>query len=566
MVVPQRTAVEIKGEQRPICRIFNDEFTFAIPPYQRPYAWEEEHAEALLDDLLAAMGENGEPVNTLNPYFLGTIVLVQRDSSSWDVVDGQQRLITLTILLAALRATVPPDVAKSITDLIYEPESRLLGLPARFRIRPRPQDVSFLEHYVQRADGISKLLQVNAAELSDSQRNMRDNALLYVDRFKQMDVDTCTRLAQFIVQRCLLIVVSTQDIDSAYRIFAVLNDRGLDLSHADILKAEVIGGIPQHHQLEYTGKWERAETDLGREDFEALLAYIRMLFRKKKLQETVLKEFREYVIRPVRDSQRIVDDVILPYAAAYGTIRDEDYQHTHGAEVVNTHLHWLNRIPDSDWIPPAMCYLVRHGHDAHRCGRFFTDLERLAAGLMLRRTNINKRIERHAALLDAITSDADLSKADSPLQLTPSERAEALGTLSGNLYGQNARLRQYVMLRLDSLLADGDASYAYPVISIEHVLPQQPPADSEWVKWFPTPQLREQWVHRLGNLVLLSRRKNSAASNYTFEKKKETYFRKGGVAGFALTTQVLTVKKWTPEIVAQRQQDLISRLQQLWRL
>ncbi|HEU5439300.1 MAG TPA: DUF262 domain-containing HNH endonuclease family protein [Ktedonobacterales bacterium] len=568
MTVQARVAVEIKGEQRPVGHIFSPAFTFSIPPYQRPYAWEKEHAEALLDDLLGALGEDDRAdVRAINPYFLGSIVLIAGERGHAEVVDGQQRLITLTILLSALRASVQAEYAQDITPMLYDPEKKLLNQPARFRLRPRQQDVAFFEQHIQREGGIEGLRSVTTAGLSDSQRNLRDNAVLYLDRLAALHPQERVQLAQFIVQRTLLIVVSTQDLDSAYRIFSVLNDRGLDLSYADILKAQIIGNVAPAEQQTFTAKWEGAEDDLGREEFEEMLGYIRMVIRKQKARDTILKEFREYVMTEVPDARRLVDDVVLPYADAYGTLLDQDYRHTRGAELVNNRLRWLNRIPDTDWVPPAMLYLARYRSEPEQLAKFLTDLERLAATLMIRRASLNRRIERYAKVLDAIERGEDLYTGQSPLQLTADERGEVVQALDGDLYLHNARTRQYVLLRLDSDLSGGGAVYDYPIISIEHVLPQNPRGDSMWVRWFPSQQLREQWVHRLGNLVLLSRRKNTAASNYDFDKKKSVYFAtKDGIAPFVLTTQVIKEHKWTPDVVERRQQELIARLKRTWRL
>src|SRR5277367_2637616 len=90
------------------------------------------------------------------------------------------------------------------------------------------------------------------------------------------------RLAQFVVTRCFLVAVETPDIDSACRIFSVLNSRGLDLSATDILKAEIIGGTPDQTRENYTKKWEDTEEDLGREPFGDLFSHIRMVYRKAK--------------------------------------------------------------------------------------------------------------------------------------------------------------------------------------------------------------------------------------------------------------------------------------------
>ena len=559
--------VEIRGEQRPISLIFNDEFAFSVPPYQRPYLWETEHAGALLDDVLDFMGNSSDPVGNLDPYFLGSIVLIKSNLPDAQIVDGQQRLITLTILLSALRSLVPTEYRLGITRRIHELEDKAAGLPARFRLRPKPQDAAFFEEYVQREGRIERLRTLNLADLADSKRHMAENAAYFLDRLDEIAQDHRIRLVQFIVQRCLLVIVSTPDLNSAYRIFSVLNDRGLDLSYADILKAEVIGKVPQQAQQTYTEKWEETEEDLGRDDFEAFLRHVLMLYRKQKLQESILQEFREHVIARVNDPERLIDSVLLPYSEAYATLKDEDYQHQRGAGVVNAYLRWLNRIPDADWVPPAMLYLARYRNDPSRLSRFFTDLERLAASLMLRRSNVNRRIERYARLITAIEQSENLGSPDSPLQLTDDERRETLLTLDGDIYGQAARLRQYVLLRLDASLSEGEAVYNYPTISIEHVLPRNPADGSQWVKWFPTPQIRERWVHRLGNLVLLSRRKNALAANYDFDKKKAMYFAtKDGISPFALTTQALGTQKWTPQVVERRQRELVGRLKELWRL
>ncbi len=559
--------VEIRGEQYPIGDLFDDRFVFFVPPYQRPYAWTTEQAGELLDDLLTFLGDGDEPVDELNPYFLGSIVLIKGDRPDAQIVDGQQRLITLTILLAALRALVPRQFAQSITRRLYEPEDPLKSSPARYRLRPKERDIIFFQDYIQKEGGITRLPGYVQARLSDSQRNMRENALLYLSQLGPLPEGRRIRLAQFILWRCLLVVVSTPDLDSAYRIFSVLNDRGLELSYADILKAEIIGRIPQAAQAEYTVKWEDAEESLGREAFEGLFSHIRMIVRKARAKDTILKEFREYVITAAPDSRRLIDDTLLPYANAYYVIENAEYQHPRDAERVNALLRWLNRIDNADWIPPAIAYLARTAGNPDLLTRFFGDLERLAAGMMIRRQLVSKRIERYARLLGAIEKGDDLFAHSSPLQLAPGERNAIAEALAGDWYLANARPRQYVLLRLDSLLAGKDAVYTDRTITVEHVLPQNPAAGSVWTRWFPTQELRDAHVHKLGNLVLLSQAKNAQAGNLEFDQKKRTYFAaSGGISPFALTTQVLGHTRWTSEVVEKRQRELLARLKQLWRL
>ncbi len=538
-----------------------------VPPYQRPYAWTTEHAGELLDDLLGFMEDGDEPVDKLNPYFLGSIVLIKGDGPEAHIVDGQQRLVTLIILLSALRATVPESFAHAITKVLYEPADPLANTPARYRLRLKDRDTAFFQEFIQHEGGIIRINATNASALSDSQRNVRENALLFLDRLADLAEAQRIRLAQFIVQRCLLVAVSTPDLDSAYRIFSVLNDRGLDLSYTDILKAELIGRVPLPVQPEYTTKWEDMEESLGRDNMEALLSHIRMIVRKQRTRETVLKEFRDYVIPSASDPQHLIDETLLPYASAFEVILNTDYRSTRGAESVNQMLFWLKRITDVDWLPPAIFYLARYSHEPERLARFLVDLERLAASLMIRRLNASKRIDRYGKVLAAIEAGENLGAPQSPLQLTDGERIAVLQALEGDVYKMYSRTRQYVLLRLDASLADTSATYEYSRITVEHVLPQNPSHGSEWTKWFPTTELREQWVHRVGNLVLLSRTKNTQAGNYDFEKKKTAYFTsRDGISPFALTTQVLRERRWTSEIVKRRQEELVDHLKRLWRL
>src|SRR5581483_1503005 len=161
---------------------------------------------------------------------------------------------------------------------------------------------------------------------------------------------------------------------------------------------------------------------------------------------------------------------------------------------------------------------------------------------------------------------ADLYAADSPLQMSDTEYRLLLQELNGEVYRQVAQRRLYILLRLDSALSDGSATYDHSVISIEHVLPQNPPPASKWCEWFPTQDLRDHWLHRLGNLLLLNHKKNSSASNYEFDKKKTAYFTKGGVSPFPLTTQAVGEKEWTAAVVEARQKALLEVLKTVWRV
>ncbi len=558
---------KLTAHEQPISRIFSNDYVFRIPPYQRPYAWSTEHVRELLDDLLTFMQTtNSVTVEDMPPYFLGSIVLIKAEGSpNSEVVDGQQRLTTLTLILSAIRASFSGTHASDITHLIYEKGSVVLGTQDRFRLSLRERDSEFFQRYVQKEDGFADLLELVDIP-TDSQKNIRDNARSINEHLSELSAQDRLDLAQFIVTRCYLVVVATPDLDAAYRIFSVLNTRGLDLAATDILKAEVIGALPNRERDAYTKKWEDTEEELGRGSFGELFGHIRMIYRKAKPHGTLLEEFRRHVLAGLTPSD-FIDNVLHPLSRVFGEIVDSAYANTRREDRINEALRWLNRLEFNDWVPPALAFVDRNRADTEELDRFFNDLDRLSYALLLMKPGINGRIERYSRLTRAIEMDEDVFHEEAPLQLTPIEQHQTFSILSGPIYSTlHARARRLVLLRLDSLLSGGGATYDYGTVTVEHILPQSPAVGSKWLSWFPDQDERSELVHCLGNLVLLTRKKNSAASNYEFDQKKSAYFTRNGVSPFAITTQVIEHLEWTPGIVQDRQKALLEILSRHWRL
>jgi hypothetical protein len=423
---------KIHGAEYPIQKILCDDFVFSIPLYQRPYAWKIEQVEALLSDLLGFLGDSNDPIDELSPYFLGSIVLIKPEGSpKAEVVDGQQRLTTLAILIAVLREVLPPDRSPDkLTKFLCEEGDEFRGTKNRYRLTLRERDADFFQEYIQDKGGIQKLASLKEAVLSDSQAHIRDNTLYLLGELQKLPDEKCFRLAQFLITECLLVVVSTPDMDSAYRIFSVLNDRGLDLSLTDILKSETIGKISKDQQEKYNTRWEDIEGQLGRSTFKDLFSHLRMIYCKAKQKDSVLKEVRNHV-KPSENPIHFIDEVLRPTAHAYANIQDCRYEgHEHTA-AINIYFKYLNRIDNADWLPPAIVYLSKYRHQPEQLVTFFKDLDRLAAGLMIQRADINERMRRYSLLLTQIEEDQDLSSPDSPLNLTAEECKAIIQRLNG---------------------------------------------------------------------------------------------------------------------------------------
>ena len=547
----------IEASEKSVDRVFCQDYIFRIPVYQRPYAWESEQVEELFDDLVTAMRTGGD-----EPYFLGSIVLVKKDGMpNCDVVDGQQRLTTLTILLCVLREISEGDWKLSLDDRIRQKRDVVSRREEVVRLHLKESDQGYFRRYVQNEGGISNLLSEVPSGKTDSQERISENTKYLYKQAEKLSEEQRETLASFIINHCYLVVVATTSQSSAFRVFSVMNDRGLDLTATDILKAEITGSMEKDQfRATYARKWEDIEESLGRNRFVDLFSHIRMIYAKDKSRSNLQDEFRDQVLSKL-DGRQFVDEVLVPYADAYeNTLGINDGV----SEEIRRYLKHLSRLDNVDWIPPAMATFFAAPKVEGNLLRIVRGLERLAYGLFIRRANVNERIRRFATVIHAVQR-GDAEAVWKALELSTEEKLEIIDILDGQVY-KMTRVRKPLLLRLDGLLADSEATYDHSVITIEHVLPQNPQQDSEWLKWFPDEEERENWTHRLANLVLLSRRKNTRASNFEFRRKKEEYFARGGISPFPLTTGVLQEDQWIPKVLEQWQALLLKLFKDEWRL
>lgn len=555
----------ISGAEFPLSKIFSSDFEFTIPSYQRPYAWGETQVSELLDDLLAFSDDDSE-----EGYFLGSIVLIKADDSPRsEVIDGQQRLTTLTILLAAA-ATAHDGANKDDTKpYILEPGKKMEGIRAKPRLTLRERDREFFSKYVQNLR-LEDLLELDSGSLdNESQRNIQANARYLLTQIEKRltDPEKVEVFLNFLLTRCYLVAVSTPSQESAFRVFSVMNSRGLDLQHTDIIKADLIGKIAgETARQKYNEKWEEMEVELTRSGFSDLFSYIRMIYAKEKSKRTLLEDFRSVVLPHHPNPQKFIEDVLEPFAASLLDIRSATFAASTHADEINGYLRWLNRIDNSDWVPAAMLFMTKSKNKPRVLAKFFKLLERLAAFMHATRFNVNQRIDGYAALIADIETSVAIEDM-AWLQFNRQDTKAFRTALDGEIYLLTPRRRNYLILRLDSFVADGAATYDPSILTIEHVLPQTVAKGSNWEKWWPDEGQRDEWVHRLANLVPLNKKRNSAAQNYDFVQKRDIYFRGSkNVSSYALTTQVLGREEWTPKYLKIRQKELVDTMMSGWDL
>ena len=417
------------------------------------------------------------------------------------------------------------------------------------------------------------MLELDASTLpNESQQHIKQNCgtlNALISKYFEDD-EELKGFCRFIVKQCCLVVVSTASRESAFRIFSVMNSTGLDLSPTDIIKSDIIGKIPEQDQQVYTDKWEDIEIKTSRQGFADLFSHIRMIVMKTKAKKSLLEEFKENVLVKYKDTPKdFIDKVIEPLADCYAAVRNCAYKASSNEGKINSYFMWLNKTENSDWMPPLILFMNIHKNNSDFILEFCKKLERLAAYLHITGKDVNERIDRYAKIIDEIEKRPD-AKTDNPIQsieLTGEEKEKFKSVLNGEIYNLTSKRRNYVILRLDNFLADGGAIYNPKILTIEHVLPQTVSPDSDWAKNWNDENDRKIWLHRIANLVPLTRRKNSEAQNYDFDIKKSKYFYSNkGTSSYALTSQVLSVTDWTKDVVKERQTYLMKIFNSNWEL
>lgn len=569
VVLLDASQLRIEAAHKKVAEVFSKEYAFTIPAYQRPYAWEATQAEELLADLKDAMARDSAAGGF---YFLGSIVLVKSHGNPASrVVDGQQRLTTLTLLFSVIRdLTTGAERQAQRERYIKQVANDDEGIPEALRLQLRPKDQGFFEKHIQKRGATDQLPSLDS--LTDSKARIVENAKLIRDRLIAMGEEARDELLRFLLQSCYLVVVEVPSDTAARRIFTVLNARGLDLSATDILKADLLERAGVEKESYLSQRWEEVETALGRDRFSALFTQIRMIHERDKPRSALESGFAMHV--PVfRDNpSEFIDSVLEPYADALMLAMDEqELRKRFGAKCADL-VRSLERLDNRDWLPPLLlCLRQCNGGVKINVPELVFKLERLAYFLFVTRADVNSRMSRYVDVIDDLDPPTDPKARythrgrSTGLEIEQAEASMLFDALDGNVY-LVSKVVKPLLLRLEQASTDGTANYDYPVISVEHVCPQTMAPGSQWAQWFSDVDDHTAWVHTLANLVLLNSRKNSAAQNYDFDKKKTKYFTSGDTCAFTLTNEVRSYPRWTLEELEARRVELLQRFAKAWRL
>ena len=536
-------ATEIKCEKKVIREIFN--MWYCIPDYQRAYVWDTDQVRDLLDDTISAYRENKEA-----QYFLGSMVLKINEKSEnnvsyteYELLDGQQRITTVFLILACMRdmLTDYPQYQNSLAGFVYQAEDAILQQPERMRIifNIRSDVRDFVNEHIKPLHGTcdSALLKdkMQAKDVNISIRNMA-NAMLVAHEFLEENKSDIIGYLSYFLNKVLMIYVATEELQDAFQLFTVLNNRGVKLSSSDILKAENLKELSAADRTSWATRWEEMETYFG-EDFDKFLSHIRTILVKKKQTTTLLKEFDEFVYSnqeydrtqkkyvprtPILRRGRDTFELLYSYYHTYQEVFDTDHSVVTGDYEITNYLKLMETGFGADyWIAPVLDYYRKYRRRGFVA--FLKALDRKLSADWITAATPTVRMENVNAILREIEASQD-SAALLQSKTFTINKSDFERVINGDIYGRS--FAKYLLLKLD-LIYRGSSTPMIPqaIASIEHILPRNPSADSQWVKDFSAAD-REEWTNKLGNLVLISRRKNTAQGNRDYVEKKEKYFEK----------------------------------------
>ncbi len=537
---------------------------FIIPVYQRNYDWKTENCKQLYDDLVKVIK------NKRKSHFFGSLVSVYEPSgrnTEFLVIDGQQRLTTVSLLLLAMYNLIKYEIVTPedafLDNQIYEDFLVDKYQPEETRIKLKPVKND------QKAFG--KLFNDADEHIRDS--NLTTNYNYFYERIQKQEI-TIDELFDAIC-RLEIINITLSNEDNPQLIFESLNSTGLDLSEGDKIRNFILMGLPSKEQDEYYDKyWNRIE-EFTKYDVSS---FVRDYLSVKQLaitsQKKIYTGFKDYVDRKSMEVEDLLKD-LLAYAKRYEILLCGGTKN----KALDACIYRLNRL-ETTVIRPFFLEVLRIYDENKLDMSQVAEIFLITENYLFRRTicdlptnalnkiflMLHREITRYEGNEEGYVEKfkyALLSKKERarfPEDFEFSERFT-----ERQVYQMNRKNKIYIMERLENYSTAEDKDiYGHcddGTYSIEHIMPQN--LTPAWVKALGEDyeEIHETWLHRIANLTLTAY--NSKYSNSTFDEKKSM---KNGFedSGIRMNTYIAKKDKWTLDELEERNQYLMGRALEIW--
>ena len=492
---------------------------FAIPEYQRPYAWTTDQIQTLFDDLVEyTSGEEKD-----STYFLGTIVAYENDENEQEIIDGQQRITSLFLLLRALYSKL-----SSMSETLQSKNFMRQIEAAMWEQDELTAEVDFEKVLiVSRVVGEEENnIFTNILVTGETEKGRKDtyseNYKLFVDLiedYASKEPELFYWFIQNVLNRAILLPITADSQDTALTIFSTLNDRGLALSDADIFKAKIYNYIDNSQKKDFIEEWKLIDESASNanESIQKLFYYYMFYLRAKENDRNtttpgIRKYYSQNQFEKLYQSDLLTNLRLLVslWTVINNRIVVEGENWSENKEILKV-LDSLSSYPNEFWKYPVVIYYLRYKSSENFESDFLNFLRNLFAVLSARYvvTPTINAVKRSILNLNASVYQSKTPKFDFSL-VDEEEFKEKVKNAHRNTVRMLLKVLAYQ--KQDELLPEK--------WEIEHILPQK------WqTSFFPDNSEREvkDLIEHIGNKIPFEKKLNIIASNGYFAKKKETY-------------------------------------------
>lgn len=554
---------EIGFDKQTIADVFKHWYT--VPSYQRHYVWDSDNVHDLLSDFELNYQKHKD-----DEYFLGSYIY-QDKGNEYDLLDGQQRITTLFLLFAFLRDCdkTPKEIKKPCGEYIFQEANVMEGIEEQVRLKYaiRGNVGQFISDNIVNTN-ISEMWDKFGVErdknANESIRHICNTLLCIKSFFESHPNIDITSYAKYICTKVVMIYVSADTLEDAFRLFSIMNDRGLKLSNSDILKSSNLEKITKDSEMNKCAKqWEELQSNLG-SNFDRFLSYVRMTLLKSRQRSTLLDEFEKFVFASsngkaplLKQGKAFFDYVEKSYEGYNKVIELDEMDNKPFCNLISV---LKASMPSTDWVPVVMHYYSKFRENGIYDFTLKVACKNIADAICGEVPT--SRIDHLSAIMKDIDIAANANVVINNAQLFSFDKQKFLSNVQSDVYGGKYTKALLMLLELD--VKDKTQYNDWGMISIEHILPQTPDANSQWVKDF-TPQQIVDFTHKVGNLCLISRRKNASLSNLDYMDKRKRYFEKN-IGAFPHTLQIYNryPTKWTPEEFKENQANTITQIKKIF--
>lgn len=566
------SATNFKTENNTYRKLIGNGLTYQIPRFQRDYSWTDEEWEDLWSDILGTIQEGGEPA-----HYMGYLVLQSQDEKSFDVIDGQQRLTTLSLIVLAVLKNLNrlveegrnPDQNKQRLEQIRNTYIGYLDpvtLITRSKLTLNRNNDGYFQTY------LVPLGHLPVRGFRASEHSLRKAFEWFEKRIrdyaKKRGGDEGVALASLVEtmsDRLFFTVISVTDELNAYKVFETLNARGVRLSSTDLLKNYLFSVL--HKQNEHPNemkaledRWESMVSRLGSESFPD---FLRSHWNSRN---TFVRQ---------SDLFKTIRNKVSDRAAVFELLRGmEEDMDTYLALTNPEASHWDSTL--KSYAQLLRMFRVRQpfplilaAHRALQNDQFATVLR---ACLMIAfrynvignlPTNEQERSYYTAAqkLNQGVSSDS-AQVLESLREIYPKDdtfRTMFAEKIIRTTDTRNNRVVRYILCELERQHSGLVSDFESDAFNVEHVLPQSP--ETGWEQF--TDEEVEAMVYRIGNMALLAKGANKDIGNAAYAVKRPVL----QASNFDLTQKLAEENaNWTPERIEARQKLLAKLATAVWRI